>query len=63
MTCRYGYVGAVPTKCSSNPSLGRWVSTQRSQYKNWQQNSKTSMTEEKMRRLEAIGFVWSMVEF
>ena len=56
------YTGLVPTKCSANPSLGRWVSTQRAQYKHMRANRKTTMTEEKASQLQRIGFVWSMVE-
>lgn len=50
----------VPTKFSSNPSLGRWVSTQRAHYKLMKEGGKTSMTEERFRRLESIGFVWRL---
>ena len=50
----------VPTKYAENPSLGRWVSTQRAQYKLLQEGNKSSMTELRLRRLEEIGFVWRL---
>ena len=51
----------VPTKYKDNTALGRWVSTQRADYKKYQEGmSKTSMNEEKIRRLEGIGFAWFM---
>mmetsp|Transcript_24229 Transcript_24229/g.40137 ORF Transcript_24229/g.40137 Transcript_24229/m.40137 type:complete len:282 (+) Transcript_24229:70-915(+) len=53
----------VPTKCPANPSLGRWVSTQRSQYKSRGAGKRSTMTDDKIRSLESIGFVWSMVDF
>ena len=51
----------VPTKYKANTALGRWVSTQRAEYKKYQEGqAKTSMTREKIRRLEEIGFAWFM---
>ncbi len=51
----------VPTKYKTNTALGRWVSTQRSEYKKFSEGqTKTAMTEEKVRRLESIGFAWFM---
>ena len=51
----------VPTKYKDNTALGRWVSTQRAEYKKYQEgNAKTFMTDEKIRRLESIGFAWFM---
>jgi len=52
----------VPTKYKENTALGRWVSTQRSEYKKFcEGDTKTAMTAEKVRRLESIGFAWFMV--
>lgn len=52
--------GLVPTKYRKNPALGRWVSTQRSHYKSWQEEGEEhSLNPEKIRQLEAVGFVWS----
>ena len=51
----------VPTKYKANTALGRWVSTQRAEYKKYSEgNTKTTMTAEKIRRLEGIGFAWFM---
>ncbi|GKY90651.1 hypothetical protein MPSEU_000038500 [Mayamaea pseudoterrestris] len=52
----------VPTKFAENPALGRWVSTQRSQFKQYQDNQPTHMTLERMRLLESIGFKWNAME-
>jgi Helicase associated domain len=53
---------SVPTKYAANPALGRWVSTQRSQYKLYRSGAKTQMTEHRMRQLGAIGFRWNMTD-
>jgi hypothetical protein len=51
----------VPTKYKANTALGRWVSTQRAEYKKYSEGiTKTTMTAEKVRRLEGIGFAWFM---
>ena len=51
----------VPTKYKDNKALGRWVSTQRAEYKKYQEGqAKTSMNAGKIRRLESIGFAWFM---
>jgi hypothetical protein len=51
----------VPTKYKDNTALGRWVSTQRSEYKKYSEGqAKTTMTAEKIARLEGIGFAWFM---
>ena len=51
----------VPTKYKDNTALGRWVSTQRAEYKKYNEGGiKTSMNADKIRRLEAIGFAWFM---
>lgn len=52
----------VPTKYAASPALGRWVSTQRSQYKQWVRGYKTQMTQERVDRLNEIGFKWNMME-
>ena len=50
----------MPTKgYAENPQLGTWVSTQRAQYKKFQQDPSTSqMTQERIERLESIAFQW-----
>jgi hypothetical protein len=52
----------VPTKFTENPALGRWVSTQRSHYKQYMEHQPTHMTRERMRLLEEIGFKWNAME-
>ena len=53
----------VPTKYAPNPALGRWVSTQRSEYKLFMQTGGRSrhLTQEKIDMLNAIGFKWEMI--
>lgn len=51
----------VPTKYKANTALGRWVSTQRAEYKKYSEgNTKTTMNAEKVQLLEGIGFAWFM---
>lgn len=52
----------VPTKYANNPALGRWVSTQRSQNKEFQRDDSTHMNVERHRKLTALGFKWNMME-
>ena len=42
----------VPRGCDSDPKLGRWVSMQRQR--------RTSLSDERIKKLEDIGFVWSV---
>jgi len=50
----------VPTKYAENPALGRWVSTQRAQYKLMQEGKPSTTTAERVRLLENLGFVWRL---
>ncbi len=43
---------------SKNFPLARWVSVQRSYYKKYLNGEKTSLTEERIEKLNQIGFVW-----
>lgn len=52
----------VPTKYKKDTSLGRWVSTQRKQYKEMKDGKKTLITAERIARLEALGFCWNLGE-
>jgi hypothetical protein len=52
----------VPTKYANNPALGRWVSTQRSQYKQFQREDRTHMNAERHSKLSKLGFKWNMME-
>lgn len=47
-------------KNSGYASLGRWVNSQRRQYKRRMDGKKSSMTDERIKALEQLGFVWSM---
>ena len=51
----------IPTKYTKDPALGRWVSTQREQYKLFKNGDpKSKMTKEKVKLLEKVGFVWRL---
>ena len=54
---KYGHC-IVPTKFKPNPSLGCWVSTQRVHHKRMKVGRHTSLTEEKIKKLNSIGFIW-----
>ena len=50
----------MPRVYADNPQLGTWVITQRMQYMKFQQDPSTShMTQERIERLESIGFEWN----
>ena len=50
----------VPKQYVETPKLGNWVSNQRQQYKRFQQDPSTSsMTQERIERLEGIAFQWN----
>jgi hypothetical protein len=57
---RHGHCN-VPTKYSQNPALGRWVSTQRSEFKKFQSGRSKHMSHDKVDKLTAIGFKWEML--
>eukprot|EP00934_Nitzschia_sp_Nitz4_P007680 Nitzschia sp. Nitz4//scaffold45_size130396//97951//99093//NITZ4_003465-RA/size130396-processed-gene-0.226-mRNA-1//-1//CDS//3329552446//7670//frame0 len=48
----------VPHGFKENPSLSRWVKRQRYQYKLLKEGKPSTMTEERIERLENVGFVW-----
>jgi len=51
----------VPPNFPQNPSLGRWVSKQRTEYKKFQNgNLSCGLTIEKIQNLNNIGFKWSI---
>ena len=43
----------VPAKCRKYPELGRWVRKQR---------ARVTLTDERIRRLDGIGFIWDVLE-
>ena len=48
----------VPAKYQLNHKLSTWVKKQRQQYRLLQRGEQSSMTSERIRRLEAIDFAW-----
>ena len=54
---RYGDC-IVPTNYSENPKLGTWVHHQRRQYKKFMEKKPCHITNERIRALESLGFVW-----
>ncbi|KAL9180742.1 hypothetical protein ACHAXT_011195 [Thalassiosira profunda] len=50
----------VPARCKSNPRLGRWVMTQRRQFTLLAQGAPSALTADRIRRLEDLGFAWSV---
>jgi len=48
----------VPKKYEGNTKLAKWVSHQRQQYQNNKMGKTSPMTEERIYKLEQIGFVW-----
>jgi len=51
----------IPTKYSKDLALGRWVSTQREQYRLMiNGDPRTKMTQERAKKLEEVGFVWKL---
>ncbi|KAL7491914.1 hypothetical protein ACHAWT_001353 [Skeletonema menzelii] len=51
----------VPTKFKENTALGRWVSQQRAEYKKLCKGEKTSLTTERISKLDSIGFAWFLL--
>ena len=50
----------VPGKYNTDPELGRWVKNQRDKYRLLREERKSSMTPQRIERLEQIGFEWSL---
>lgn len=50
----------VPLKYKADLRLGKWVQTQRQQYKLLQEGKKSKLTEERLERLEEAGFEWEV---
>ena len=48
----------VPQKYAANLKLGKWVSKQRREYRLYQEEKPSSMTEDRIRELDSVGFVW-----
>jgi hypothetical protein len=52
----------VPLKCEGNISLGSFVNNQRTEYRKFCKGEPSSMTNEKIKDLEDLGFRWSVRE-
>jgi len=52
----------VPHSYATNPELARWTKRQRYQYNRLQQGRQSSMTKERIKFLNDIGFVWNSHE-
>jgi len=50
----------VPNKWKGNPALGKWVNAQRQYYRTKNEGKPSSLTAERIARLEAIGFEWTL---
>lgn len=50
----------VPIRYKGNPSLGQWVSTQRQEYGARKKGQKSNITDDRIKTLEEVGFVWSL---
>ena len=49
----------VPQRYSKNPQLGTWVNTQRRHFKFLSQGKRSCLTDERLKKLKDLGFVWS----
>eukprot|EP00980_Cylindrotheca_fusiformis_P003752 scaffold833_cov92-Cylindrotheca_fusiformis.AAC.6 len=52
----------VPLHFQDNKQLGRWVDKQRTYYKHRQEGKKSSMSDERISKLEDLGFAWKIRE-
>ena len=48
----------VPRRYTKNKPLGRWVATQRTEYKHFEDRKPSSLTKERIESLNTLGFVW-----
>lgn len=55
---KYGHV-SVPKLWPDNPQLGRWLSTQRTQYRYFKRGKPSKLNDEQVAQLEAVGLAWS----
>ena len=55
---QYGHC-LVPTNYRENAKLGTWCHHQRRQYKKWREGQTCHITEERIRALDNLGFVWN----
>lgn len=50
----------VPRKYAKEKKLGEWVTDQRRQYKHKMSGKATLLSDERQRKLDELGFVWSI---
>ena len=50
----------VPYSCERNKQLGWWVGTQRKQHRRLQQGKRSQLTKDRIAKLDAIGFQWTV---
>uniref|UniRef100_A0A7S0FTR4 Helicase-associated domain-containing protein n=1 Tax=Minutocellus polymorphus TaxID=265543 RepID=A0A7S0FTR4_9STRA len=50
----------VPLAFTPNPQLGNWVATQRGEHGKRQKGRHSSITEDRIAKLEEIGFKWKL---
>ena len=50
----------VPQHYPDNKALGKWVDKQRTQYRLRREGKQTPLTEERIKLLDEVGFVWSV---
>jgi hypothetical protein len=50
----------IPTKCQINYPLAQWVKRQRYQYRLKQAGKKSTMTTDRQKSLEDLGFIWDL---
>ena len=50
----------VPQRYSKNKALGTWVGKQRTQYRLRREGKQTPLTEDRIKLLDEVGFVWSV---
>ena len=52
----------VPQNYPANPLLGRWINTQRKEYKKYIENQPSQITERRIQVLEDMGFIFDLYE-
>ena len=50
----------VPQQYEQNKALGKWVAKQREHYRSREQGKKSSLSDERVKQLEDIGFTWTI---
>lgn len=53
----------VPITYAANPALAQWISRQRKNYNAKRRGHATTLTQERMEQLDAIGFVWNRWDY